>query len=240
MTEKRLQKELDNLKKMILSLGAMVEERVRMAVKAIKSRDADLASEIIRTDYEIDENEVEIEEECLKILALHQPVAVDLRFIVAVIKINNDLERVADEASNIAKCVQFIAHEDKVKVPFDYNMMAQKAQFMVKMSLDALVNLDEDLAFRVLTLDDEVDQIHGEAHNQIKGAIVEQPSRASYLINLLLISRYLERIADHATNLAEEVIYMIEGEIVRHGKWALEAENPPAFCRSLCQPIRCD
>jgi phosphate transport system protein len=228
MTQKRLQRELDNLKKMILSLGAMVEERVRMAVKAIESRDADLAAEIIRTDHEIDENEVEIEEECLKVLALHQPVAVDLRFIVAVIKINNDLERVADEASNIAKCVQFIAHEERVKVPFDYNMMAQKAEFMVKMSLDALVNLDEDLALRVLTLDDEVDQMNGETHRQIKGALAGQPARAQYLINFLLISRYLERIADHATNLAEEVIYMIEGEIVRHGKWAMVAEKPPA------------
>jgi phosphate transport system protein len=228
MTQKRLQRELDNLKKMILSLGAMVEERVRMAVKAIESRDADLAAQIIRTDHEIDESEVEIEEECLKVLALHQPVAVDLRFIVAVIKINNDLERVADEASNIAKCVQFIAHEERVKVPFDYNMMAQKAEFMVKMSLDALVNLDEDLALRVLTLDDEVDQMNGATHHLIKEALAGQPARAQYLINFLLISRYLERIADHATNLAEEVIYMIEGEIVRHGKWAMVAEKPPA------------
>ncbi|MDY6989348.1 MAG: phosphate signaling complex protein PhoU [Thermodesulfobacteriota bacterium] len=228
MSEKRLQRELDSLKKMILSLGAMVEERVRMAVKAIESRDADLAAEIIRTDYEIDENEVEVEEDCLKILALHQPVAVDLRFIIAVIKINNDLERVADEASNIAKCVQHIAGREKVEVPFDYNAMAQKAEFMVKRSLDALVNLDQDLAFRVLTLDDEVDQIHSEIHGHIRDAIVEHPARARYLINLLFISRYLERIADHATNLAEEVIYMIEGEIVRHGKWALEPKNPPA------------
>jgi phosphate transport system protein len=226
MTKKRLQRELESLKKRILSLGAMVEERVRMAVKTIESRDPDLAAEIIRMDYEIDEDEVEVEEECLKILALHQPVAVDLRFIIAVIKINNDLERVADEAVNIAKCVQHIAGGDKVEVPFDYNLMAQKAEFMVKMSLDALVNLDEDLALRVITLDEEVDRIHSEIHGHIKHAMSEHPARAGYLINLLLISRHLERIADHATNIAEEVIYMIEGEIVRHGKWALETGKP--------------
>jgi phosphate transport system protein len=219
MAEKRLQIELDNLKKMVLVLGAMVEERLRMAVKAIESRNAKLASEIIRTDYEIDEKEVEIEEECLKILALHQPVAVDLRFIVAVTKINNDLERVADEASNISKCLQFIAEEERMEVPFDYNMMAQKVESMVKMSLDALVNLDEDLAYRVLTSDDEVDGIHRDIHSHIKDALIADSSRAGYLINLLLISRHLERIGDHATNIAEEVIYMIEGEIIRHGKW---------------------
>ncbi len=225
MTEKRLQKELDKLKKSILSLGTMAEERVRMAVKALDLRDANLAAKIILMDYEIDENEVEVEEECLKILALHQPVAVDLRFIIAVIKINNDLERVADEAVNIAKCVEFIARQDKAEFPFDYNLMAQKAEFMLKMSLDALVNLDPDLSFRVLTLDDEVDRIHSEIHAQVKDAIVEQPNRVGYLINLLLISRHLERIADHATNIAEEVIYMIEGEIVRHGKWEQNLEQ---------------
>jgi phosphate transport system protein len=219
MTEQRLQRELDKLKKRILSLSAMVEERVRMAVRAIESRDDKLAAKIVLMDYEIDEKEVEIEEECLKVLALHQPVAVDLRFIVAVIKINNDLERVADETVNIAKCVQRLAKQEKLEVSFDYYQMAKKAEFMVKMSLDALVNLDPDLSFRVLMLDDEVDHIHSQIHDQVKVAIVQKPDRVEYLINLLLISRHLERIGDHATNIAEEVIYMIEGEIVRHGRW---------------------
>jgi phosphate transport system protein len=219
MTEQRLQRELDKLKKRILSLSAMVEERVRMAVRAIESRDDKLAAKIVLMDYEIDEKEVEIEEECLKVLALHQPVAVDLRFIVAVIKINNDLERVADETVNIAKCVQRLAKQEKLEVSFDYYQMAKKAEFMVKMSLDALVNLDPDLSFRVLMLDDEVDHIHSQIHDQVKVAILQQPDRVEYLINLLLISRHLERIGDHATNIAEEVIYMIEGEIVRHGRW---------------------
>jgi phosphate transport system protein len=225
VTEKRLHVELDKLKKRILSLSAMVEERVRMAVRAIESRADDLAAEIIRMDYEIDEEEVEIEEECLKVLALHQPVAVDLRFIVAVIKINNELERVADETVNIAKCVQRIAKQEKLEVSFDYYQMAKKAEFMVKTSLDGLVNLDLDLSFRVLTLDDEVDRIHSQIHDQVKETILQRPDRVEYLINLLLISRHLERIGDHATNIAEEVIYMIEGEIVRHGRWDHDVEE---------------
>ena len=209
-------RELEKIKKRILSLGAMVEDRVRMAIKALETRDGDAAKKIIISDHEIDEMEVEIEEECLKILALYQPVAIDLRFLTAVIKINNDLERVADEAVNIAERVQVIAKREKIDISFDYSLMAEKAEYMLKKSLDALVNLDIDLALKVRTLDDEVDEIMREAYDRIKQAIGEYPDRVGYLINLLLISRHLERIADHGTNIAEEVIYLIEGEIVRH------------------------
>ncbi len=214
-----LQKELERLKKRILSLGAMVEERVRMAAKALEQRDSVIAEQIIATDYEIDELEVEVEEECLKILALHQPVAVDLRFLTAVVKINKDLERIGDEAVNIADCVAVISSKIPLDVALGFGPMAEKAQAMFKKSLDALVNLDLDEAFLVLTLDDEVDQIYRSISLQVKDLIRQTPDRVEYLINLLLISRYLERIADHATNIAEEVVYMIEGEIVRHGKW---------------------
>jgi phosphate transport system protein len=214
---KHLHRELEKLKKRILSLGAMVEERVYMATKAIENRDSDLAEKIIMSDYEIDEMEVDIEEECLKILALYQPVAVDLRFITAVIKINNDLERIADEAVNIARGVKYIAKGEKLHFDFDFYLMAEKTEAMVKKSLDALVNLDVDLAFKVCLLDDEVDQFNGEAHRKVKDVIKDNPEYVEYFINLLLISRHLERIADHATNIAEEVIYLIEGEIVRHG-----------------------
>jgi phosphate transport system protein len=217
---KHLQKELEKLKKAILSLGAMVEERVRMAIKSIDSRDAALATDLIKKDYEIDEFEVEVEEECLKVLALHQPVAVDLRFLVAVIKINNDLERIGDEAVNIAKRVAYMAKREKVGVTFNYTEMTDKTETMLTQSLDALVNLDLDVAFKVLTLDDEVDDLHRKMYDQVKDVMHEQPHQVGYLMNFLLISRHLERIADHATNIAEEVIYMIEGEIVRHGKWA--------------------
>ena len=220
-----LHKELEKLKKRILSLGAMVEERVRMAIKALELRDANLAEETINSDYEIDELEVEVEEECLKILALHQPVAVDLRFLIAVIKINNDLERVADEAVNIAQRVAILAKRERLDVPFNHSLMAEKSAFMLKKSLDALVNMDEDLALHVCTLDDEVDNMLNEAYDVVKHAIGEHPDRVGYLINLLLCSRHLERIADHATNIAEEVVYMIEGEIVRHGKGALESKE---------------
>ena len=209
-------RELEKIKKRILSLGAMVEERVHTAIKALETRDAVAADKIIRSDHEIDEMEVEIEEECLKILALYQPVAIDLRFLTAVIKINNDLERIADEAVNIARRVSIIAKREKLDISFDYSLMAGKAEYMLKKSLDAFVNLDIDLALKVCTLDDEVDRIQSEAYDRIKVAIADHPGRVGYLINLLLISRHLERIADHGTNIAEEVIYLIEGEIVRH------------------------
>jgi len=214
--KKHLERELESLKKRILSLGAMAEESVRMAIQAFETRDRELALEIIEADRKIDEAEVEVEEECLKILALHQPVAVDLRFINAVTKINNDLERVGDEAVNIAERVANIAGKPPVEVPFEYGAMAAKSEAMLKNSLDALVNLDADLAYKVCLLDDEVDDINRDIYDKVKAAIQEQPGRVGYLINLLLISRHLERIADHATNIAEEVIYMVEGEIPRH------------------------
>lgn len=216
---KHFDRELEKLKKKILSLGALVEERVYLAIKAIESSDSELAEKIIRSDYEIDETEVEVEEECLKILALYQPVAIDLRFIVTVIKINNDLERIGDQAVNIAQRIQSIAKHPNISFHFDYTEMAEIAAAMLKQSLDALVNLDIDTAFRVLTLDDAVDDIQSNAYSQIKRAMRERPEEMTYLINLYLISRHLERVADHATNIAEEVIYLIEGEIVRHGKY---------------------
>ncbi len=213
------QRELDRIKKSILSLGALVEERVRMAIKAIETRDAKIATNIIQSDYEIDEAEVEIEEECLKILALYQPVAVDLRFIIAVIKINNELESIGDQAVNIAERVEVISKHDDLDVVFDYSLMAEKAENMLNMSIDALVNMDLDLAFKVLILDDEVDQIKNDAYDRIKKTMGNYTDKFGFLINLLLISRHLERLADHVTNIAEEVIYMIEGEIVRHGNF---------------------
>ena len=218
---KHFHRELEKIKKRLLSLGTLVEERVRMAISAIEDRNADLADRVIKTDYEIDEMEVEIEEDCLKVLALYQPVAVDLRFLVAVIKINNDLERIGDQAVNIAERVKTIAAKDPFPFVFDYSFMAEKAQHMLEKSLDALVNLDIDTALRVLKMDDEVDTIKDQAYDKIKQVMSENPHRLGYLINLFLISRHLERLADHATNIAEEVIYLIEGEIVRHGKHAL-------------------
>jgi phosphate transport system protein len=213
---KRLQKDIEKIKKMVLSVGAMVEERLRMSIKAIETWDAGLAEDIIRRDYEIDELEIEVEEECLKILALHQPVAVDLRFIIATIKINSELERIGDEAVNIANRVRNISKRRKLDLSFDFTIMAEKAATMLRLSLDSLVNLDQDLAFKVLTLDDEVDLMHREIYDRIKEVMSQNPDYVGYLINLYTTSRHLERVGDHSTNIAEEVIYLIEGEIIRH------------------------
>ncbi|MGD8292068.1 MAG: phosphate signaling complex protein PhoU [Desulfobacterales bacterium] len=216
---KHFSRELEKIKKQILTLGAKVEDQVRMATQAIDAHDAELAKQIIQSDYAIDELEVEIEEDCLKILALHQPVAVDLRFLIAVIKINNELERIGDQAVNIAERVDAISRDVQLDHFFDYSSMGEKAREMLKMSLDALVNMDYDLAFSVVMKDDEVDKIKHDAYDRIKLAMSNHPDKLGELINLLLISRHLERLADHATNISEEVIYLIEGEIVRHAAY---------------------
>jgi phosphate transport system protein len=211
-----LVRELERLKKMILTLGALTERSVRTAIRAIESRDINEAKSVIQEDVEIDQMEVEIEEECLKLLALHQPVAIDLRFIVTVIKINSELERIADQAVNIAERMINIAKRERIQVSFDYSGMAEKTQLMLKSALDSLVNLDIELARKVIFLDDEVDKMKRDVYDKVKEAIQAQPQHVGYLINLLLISRHLERIGDHATNIAQEVIYLVEGEIHRH------------------------
>ncbi len=213
---RHLQNELMRLRRTILLLGGMAEDSVRKAVDSLDKLDIALANQVIDGDRKIDEKEVEIEEECLKIIALHQPVAVDLRFITAVIKINNDLERVADEAVNIAERVIEISKQSIETLPICYKEMGEKSLDMLKMSLDSLVNLDSDLAYKVCLMDDEVDKINDQNYCQVKRAVEKNPLKAGVLLDLLLVSRHLERIGDHATNIAEEVIYMIEGEIPRH------------------------
>jgi len=210
-----LQRATEKIKKEILSLGAMVEDRLQQAIYAIKTCDFVLAQKIIDTDFQIDEQEIEVEEECLKILALHQPVATDLRFLVAVIKINNDLERIADYASNIAKRF-IISSDDPGKFKYDYSAMADQAAKMLRKSLDALVRMDVDMAYDVRDMDGAVNAMRNEAYEAMKKNIQAHPEMVGEIINMYLISRHLERIGDHTTNIAEEVIYLIEGEIVRH------------------------
>jgi phosphate transport system protein len=211
-----LQKEIDAIKKNILSLGAMVEDRCRKATTAVMAIDGDLAQWIIDFDIEIDDLEVDVEEECLKILALYQPVAIDLRFIIAVIKINNDLERVADEAVNIAQRIKAISGRNLGDYHFDYSEMTEKVSLMLKASLDALVRFDPDMAQGVRRMDKAVNTLRDEAYDAMKTALKKSPDHAGRIVNRYLISRHLERIGDHATNIAEEVIHMIEGKIVRH------------------------
>lgn len=209
-------REVEKLKKMILSLSALVEENVAKAVRAVIARDARLAENVIESDDAIDQMEVITEEECLKILALHQPVAFDLRFVIAVLKINNDLERIGDLAVNIAEQAVALAAKPAVESPFDLPSMAEKSQAMLKGCLDSLVNMDTDLAHKICASDDEVDIMHRLTYSKVQEGILRHPDRVELLIHYLSVSRYLERIADYATNVAEDVIYMAEGEIVRH------------------------
>lgn len=211
-----LRKELEKMRKKLLELGAMAEDRFRKAVRAITLGDSLLCDQIIRDDHEIDDMEVEIEEDCLKVLALHQPVAGDLRFLIVVIKINNDLERIADQAVNIAQRVVRIQGFNYSHFIDDYETMAEKTGTMLKMSLDAFVNQDIALAESVRAMDADVDEMKNRFYDRIKAEIMKSPEKTGKLINMLLISRHLERIADHATNIAEEAIYMKKGEIVRH------------------------
>jgi phosphate transport system protein len=211
-----LQTEIEKLKKSVLHLGATVEECVRLAVKSVEERDSALAERVIDTDREIDLSEIDLEEDCLKILALHQPVAIDLRFIIAVLKINNDLERIGDLAVNIAERAQFLSTQPTIRVPFELQTLAEKTQHMLRRSLDSLVNLDPVVAREVCRADDEVDRINRDMYGLVKDAIRKYPEQLDILVPHLSISRYLERIADHATNIAEDVIYMVEGVISRH------------------------
>jgi phosphate transport system protein len=211
-----LQKEIEGLKKTILTLGAIVEERVHIAVQAILDRDESLAAQVIEGDLEIDQMEVDLEEECLKILALHNPVAVDLRFIIAILKINNDLERIGDLAVNVSERARVVISQEKIDIPFDFPTMSDKVKAMLKQSLDSLVNMDSALATKVCEMDDEVDVINRDMYRQVQEGIRRLPEKMPLLIHLLSISRHLERIADLATNIAQDVIYMIEGRIVRH------------------------
>ncbi len=210
-------REIDQLKKMILGMGAMVEDRLRRACAILETRDEAQAQAVMTADWEVDDMEIRVEEECLKILALHQPVARDLRLIVSIIKINSELERIADIAVNIAKRILTI---NKNKTPdfvvaLDYQPMAAKALEMVKTSLDALVTEDAALARTIFLMDDEVNRMRDAAYKTVVNDIGAHGDNAACLINVYLIARHLERIGDRANNIAEEVIYLVEGEIVR-------------------------
>ena len=210
-------REIDQLKKLILKMGTVAEDRLRRACAILETRDEEEARRIMTADWEIDDMEIRVEEECLKILALHQPVARDLRLIVAVIKINTELERIADIAVNIAKRVITIQRNQGTgfATVVDYQPMAVKVLEMVKTGLDALVTEDAALARRVFLMDEEVNRLRDQAYKTVLAELADQRSNAACLINLYLIARHLERIGDRSANIAEEVIYLVEGEIVR-------------------------
>lgn len=210
-------REIDQLKKKILELGTMAEDRLRRACCLLQSGDGNEAQALMGGDWEIDDMEIRVEEECLKILALHQPVARDLRLIVAIIKINSELERIADIAVNIAKRILTINKTKPAETVMgvDYHSMATKTMEMVKTALDALVTEDAALARKVFLMDDEVDRERDNAYKTVIKELATQGDKAACLLNVYLIARHLERIGDRAKNIAEEVIYLVEGEIVR-------------------------
>lgn len=208
-------REIEKLKRKFMVLGTLVEDRMRKACLVMQNRDQSLAEEIIGSDWEIDDMEIQIEEECLKILALHQPVARDLRLLIAIIKINNELERIADIAVNISKRVQTISKDSSLTFTIDFQPMAGKVLQMLKRCLDALVTEDADLARRTFLDDEEVDLLRNQVYKSVVRELNSNPGHAACLVNMYLLARHLERVGDRATNIAEEVIYLVEGEIVR-------------------------
>ena len=211
-----LHRDLENLQRELLALATSVEEAIQKAVAALTRRDADLAQQVIAGDAEIDQEENLVEEECLKMLALHQPVAVDLRRIAAALKINTDLERMADLAEDIAERVIHLAELPAVPIPAKLQRMTDLTTTMVRHSLDAFVDMDADQARRVCRLDDEVDRYNSEIIEEIIGMMEQSPALVEAGLSLFSATRHLERIADHATNIAEDVVYLVEGTIIRH------------------------
>ena len=212
----RLQREIDKLKQRIISLVIEVDKTVRISVRSLVEWKVEYAEQAINNDIKVDQMEVDLEEECLKVLALHQPVAHDLRFIIAVLKINNDLERISDLAVNIAERSQFLVTRKRIVFSFDFAGMAEKVQQMLRMSIDALVTLDSKIAYEVCAADDDVDALNRQFYTVFNDVIRKDPDHVDEMTHYLGISRHLERIADLATNIAEDIIYMIDGDIIRH------------------------
>ena len=212
---RHIERQIESLKERILRVGTLVEEAISKSITALINRDVPLAQRVMANDEEIDRMEVEVEEECLKILALYQPVAADLLFVVAVLKINNDLERMGDLAKNIAKRVAQLAGQT-IDLPAEIRSMAMQAQEMVKQCLDAVVRGDPALARQVREEDDAVDAARQRVQRRVMAGIKADPENAESLLRINSVSKHIERIADMATNIAEDVVYMVEGDIVRH------------------------
>ena len=219
-----IQKEIETLKGHIVYLSTVVEENMQCAIKALLEKNPDLAYQVMRTDKcEIDYIEIDVEQECLRIMALHQPVAGDLRFLVTVLKINSDLERIGDLAAKIADKVlllyqadpaQFLS--DSMQIPDMFNGMFDKTVWMFRQTMEAFVNEDMDLAYKVCLADDEVDQAKRKIYRDLEESIMRDPAQQVYLAKLLSVARSTERIADHCTNICEDIIYMQQGRIIRH------------------------
>jgi phosphate transport system protein len=213
---KHLQIDLDELSKELLTMGAMVEEATNRAINALVRRDKNLAREVIAVDDAINDHENRIEDHALKMLALHQPVAADLRYIITVLKVNNDLERIGDHAVSIAERAVVLAGLEPVPRPEDFDLLVETVQRMMKDSLTALIDHNADLARSVCRMDDEVDRVHRLMYSAMQTVMRNDVNFIEPAVNTISATRHLERIADLATNIAEDVVFMVEGEILRH------------------------
>jgi phosphate transport system protein len=222
---KHLQRDLDILQRDILALATLVEEAIHRAIRALQDRDVELARAVIVGDSRIDREENHVNENCLKILALHQPVAVDLRRTAAAMMITTDLERMGDLAEDIAERAIHLARPPYLPIPDKLQRMTDLTTLMVRQSLDAFVNLDARQARIVWRLDDEVDRYQSEIIQDLIGVMQESPDLVEPGMSLFSATRHLERIADHATNIAEDVVYLVEGEIVRHRPAAVQTDD---------------
>jgi phosphate transport system protein len=214
--QRHFHEELEALKQTLLAMGGLVEDQIRRVMKALLERDDVVAQEVIERDRRVNTYDVEVDEQCVSLLALHQPAAGDLRFITTAMKIVTDLERIGDQAVNIAQRVLELNVEPQLKPYIDLPRMAEKAQRMVKESLDAFVARDTALARQVCGEDAEVDALKEQIFRELLTFMMEDPRTIPRAIRLILISRFIERVADHATNIAEMVVYLVEGKMVRH------------------------
>jgi len=213
---KKLEEEIINLKKLLLEMAASVEEMITKSVKALKERNMILAEEVIRSDDKVNKMEVEIDNLGIKILALYQPEAEDLRAVTMIMRINNDLERIGDHAVNIAEKAIYLADKPSVKPLIDIPRMAERAMEMLRESLDAFVNKNTELAVEVCKKDDEVDFLENQIMRELLTYMIADPSIIDRALYLILVSRDLERVADLATNIAEDAFFIASGRILKH------------------------
>ena len=213
---KILEKELSDLKERLLTMGSVVEAQVARSIKSLVDRDNAMATKVIEADHEVNRMEVEIDEECIRLLALRQPEAGDLRFITTAMKIVTDIERIGDLAVDVSERALELNEEPNLKPYIDIPRMAKAARNMLKEALDAFVNRNAELAWSVLDEDDFVDELNKQIFRELLTFMIEDPHSISRAIRITYISKYLERIADHATNIAEMVVYLVEGRIIRH------------------------
>lgn len=221
---KRLQEEINNLKKSLLQMASMVEEMIVKSVKSLKEKNTPLAEEIIRNDDVINRMEIDIDNLCIKILALYHPEAEDLRTVTMIMKINNDLERIGDHAVNIAERAIYLSDKPPVKPLIDIPRMVEKATEMLRESLEAFVNKNAELAVEVCKKDDEVDYLENQIMRELITYMMEDPSTIDRSLRLILIARDLERVADLATNIAEDAFYIASGQILKHHAMEMSRE----------------